>query len=68
MCVCGGVRTRNVCVWGGGMRTRNVCVCGVGTRNVCVCGGGVRTRNVCVCGKCVCVGGGGKNIYKTSNL
>ena len=43
VCVCGGVRTRNVCVWGGENKKY---VCGVRTRNVCVCGGGVRTRNV----------------------
>ena len=65
MCVCGGVRTRNVCVWGG--RTRNVCVWGVRTRNMCVCvgvGGGEQEMCVCVWGgvenkKCVCVCGGG---------
>ena len=43
----GGVRTRNVCVWG--VRTRNVYVCVWGGENK-KCVGGGRTKNVCVCG------------------
>ena len=30
MSVCGGVRTRNVCMCVGGVKTGNVCVCGGG--------------------------------------